>query len=256
MKNILIIFITTSLLLFSLSAWSASTKQEVIALKAQIAEMQNDLAEIKKLLKEGAKAPAKRAAEPPFKEQVVSLGSSPVKGNADAPVTMIEYSDYQCPYCARNYRDVLPALLKEYVETGKLKIVMREFPLTSIHGNAMNASMAALCAGDQGKYWEMHNTLFENQRSLSIENLKTFAGNVGLDTTTFNECFDSKKHQKQIDEDLSSGSSFGITGTPAFVLGLTDKEDSDKATLSMYRKGARGISFFRQDINKLLESIE
>ena len=98
-------------------------------LRAQVEEMQKDLAEIKKLLKEGARAP--RAAGKVFKEQVISIGSSPVKGSADATVTLIEYSDYQCPFCARHYRAVMPILQEEYIDTGKLKFVMREYPIPS-----------------------------------------------------------------------------------------------------------------------------
>jgi protein-disulfide isomerase len=243
-----------ALLLFSMAAWPASTKQEVIELKAQVAEMQKDLAEIKKLLQEGARAPAAAAAAPAFKEQTVSIGTSPVKGDANAIVTLIEYSDYQCPFCARNYREVLPLLEKEYIETGKLKFVMRENPIPNLHRDAMGASQAALCAGDQGKYWEMHNLLFDNSKQLGVDNLKAFAGTIGLDTATFNECLDSKKHEKTVQADLASGAKLGVRGTPGFVLGLTDPKDPDKVNLKLFIKGAQGIDQFRASINDLLES--
>ena len=257
MKNTFKIFIAASLLLVSLSAWSASTKQEIIELKAQVAEMQKDLAEIKKLLKEGAaRAPAPRAAPAGFKEQVISIGPSPYKGKADATVTLVEFSDYQCPYCARNYRDVMPTLVTEYVDTGKLKFVMRENPIPSLHRNAMNASLAALCAGDQDKYWEMHNMLFENQRELGVDNLKTFAGTIGLDTATFNECLDSKKYEERINKEIALGTKLGVRGTPGFVIGLTDQNDPDKANMSVYIKGAQSLANFKQAIDDLLESSE
>ena len=126
MKNIVTTLVVTSILFFSLSAWSASTKEEVIELQAQVEAMQKDLAEIKTMLKDIKSAPAARAAAPAFKEQVINIGPSPVKGKANATVTLVEYSDYQCPFCARNYRDVMPTLVKEYVDTGKLKFVMFE----------------------------------------------------------------------------------------------------------------------------------
>jgi protein-disulfide isomerase len=251
-KNLLTAVFTAALLLFSLAAWPASTKQEVIELKAQVAEMQKDLAEIKKLLQEGARAPA-AAAAPAFKEQSVSIGSSPFKGNANATVTVIEYSDYQCPFCARNYREVLPLLEKEYIETGKLKFVMRENPIPSLHRDAMNGSLAALCAGDQGKYWEMHNLLFDNSKQLGAENLKAFAGTIGLDTATFNECLDGKKHEQTVQNDLASGAKLGVRGTPGFFLGLTDPNDPDKVNLTVFIKGAQSIDQFRASINDLLE---
>lgn len=253
MRNLLIIIITASSLLFSLSAWPASTKDEVKALQAQAEAMQKDLAEIKKLLQEGARAPAKRA-EAPFKPQTVSVGDSPFKGNADATITLIEYSDYQCPYCARHYRDSMSTLEKEYMDTGKLKYVMRENPLVSIHPHAMSASMAALCADDQGKYWEMHNIMFDNQREIDADKLKVFAADIGLDTTVFNECLDSRKYRKRINSDLSSGAKLGIRGTPGFALGLTDQNDPDKANITVLLKGARPLSAFKVELDKLLES--
>jgi protein-disulfide isomerase len=256
MKSVSKILIITVLLIFSTSAWSASTKQEVLELSAQVEEMQKDLAEIKKLLQQGAKAPAKKAAEAPFKPRVVSVGDSIYLGKEDAPLTMIEYSDYQCPFCARHHRDVMPTLIEEYIDTGKLKFVMREHPLDSIHRDANNASLAALCAGDQGKYWEMQDMLFENQRDLYIDNLKSFGDSIGLDATIFGECLDSKKYQKRIRGDLASGGKLGIRGTPGFAIGLTDQNDPDKANMSILVKGSMSLSFFKMDLEKLLKSTE
>jgi len=255
MKNLFIVFFASVLLLFSFSAWSASTKAEVIALQEQVEAMQKDLAEIKKLLKEGARTPTKRA-EKPFKKQVVSVGTSPYKGKADAIVTMIEYSDYQCPYCAKIYREVMPTLVREYIDTGKLKFVMRENPLVSIHPNAMGAAMAAMCAGEQDKYFEMHDLMFDNQRKLGIDNLKTLAGTIGMDATMFYECLDSKKYQKEISDDIASAAKLGARGTPGFVLGLTDQDDSDKANMTVLLRGARTINSIKRDIDKLIASAE
>lgn len=244
------------LLMFSITAWSASTKEEIQELSTQVEAMQKDLTEIKKLLKEIKSAPAPRAAAQAFREQVVSIGSSPVKGQTNATVTLMEFSDYQCPFCSRHYREVMPTLIADYVDTGKLKFVMREKPIPSLHRNAMNASMAALCAGDQGKYWEMHNLLFENQRELGVENLKAFAGTIGIDTTQFNECLDGKKHNKQISEDIRLSDKLGMSGTPGFIVGLTDQNDPDKALMSEYIKGAKSLDSFKAAIDELLESAE
>ena len=174
----------------------------------------------------------------------------------NATVTLIEFSDYQCPFCARHYRDVMPTLISEYVDTGKLKFVMRENPIPSLHRNAMNASMAALCAKDQNKYWEMHNMLFDNQRKLGVDNLKAFAATLGLNTATFDECLDSEKHKERISADIQSGGKLGVSGTPGFFLGLTDPNDSDKANLSVFIKGAKSLDSFKGAINGLLESVE
>ena len=242
------------MLLFSLSTWSDSTKEEVLQLRIQVTEIQKDLAEIKKLLEEGARAPAAKAAG--FRPQTISIGDSPIKGKVDAPITVVEYSDYQCPFCARSYRDVMPILQEEYIDTGKVRFVMRENPLPSIHKNAANASVAALCARDQGKYWEMHDLLFDNQKELGVDNLKSFAGTIGLDTATFNECLDSKKTEGQVRKDMASASKLGMAGTPGFFIGLTDLSDPDKVELSVYLKGAKPIDSFRVSIDDLLESVE
>lgn len=267
MKLKFTILVALLLLLFCATGWSASTKDEVLELKVQIAVIQDDLDEIKEMLREMARAApapaAAGAAEPSaapqpagFTEQVVSIGDSPVKGDEDAPVTIIEYSDYQCPFCSRHYRDVMPGLEEEYIQTGKVKFVMRENPLTNLHPQALNASVAALCAGNQGKYWEMHDLLFENQRELADQNLKSYAASIGLDTSAFNECLDNKATQRQVQQDLASGTKLGVRGTPGFFLGLTDPDDPDKANLSVFIRGAQSIEQFRASIEDLLASAQ
>lgn len=256
-KYALILFLSAAMLLFHSPAWSASTKDEVIALKGQVEEIQKELAEIKKLLQEGARAPAAPAAgQAAFRPTTVSVADAPYKGKSNAPVTVIEYSDYQCPFCARHYREVLPLLEKEYIETGKVKFVMRENPIPQLHKNAMNASMAALCAGDQDKYWEMHNVMFDNQRQLDVDNLKSFAAGIGLDSAEFNDCLDNKKHEKQVQNDIAESNELGMSGTPGFLLGLTDPENPEQADLKVYIKGAKSIESFRASIDDLLESVE
>lgn len=256
MKATTIALLTAFLLVLSLPVFAASTKEEIKALSAQVEAMQKDLTEIKAMLKAGAAAAAAPSGVVAFKEQTISIGESPYKGDEAATVTLIEYSDYQCPYCARNYREVMPALIEEYVDTGKLKFVMRENPIPSLHRNAMNASLAALCANDQGKYWEMHNMMFENQRTLDVANLRDFAGKIGTNVDEFNACLNSKKYEKRVAEDIKSGANMGVSGTPAFVLGLTDPNDPDKVTLTVYVKGAQPLASFKQAIDGLLEEAE
>jgi len=228
-------------------------QQQVEALHKGQEGIQKDLEEIKKLLREGARA---APSEPAFKEQVVSVGPSPYKGASDATVTLIEFSDYQCPFCSRHARDVMPTLVEEYVETGKLKYVMRENPIASIHRNAVNASMAALCAKDQNQYWDMHDVMFENQKQLGLENLKQYAADIGLETTQFNECLESQKYKEQVDSDLASAAKLGVSGTPGFVLGLTDPEDDDKVLLTKYIRGAQSLPVIKQAIDDLLAEAE
>jgi protein-disulfide isomerase len=244
-------------LLASPGIFAASTKQEIIELKEEVAAlkegqdaMQKDLAEIKKLIQEGAR-PAAPAA-PTFQPKDVTIDGAPVLGNADATVTLMEFSDYQCPFCARHYRDVMPTLVKEYVDTGKLKFVMRESPILSIHPRAMAASQAALCANDQGKYWDMHNKLFDNQRDMTDENLKSWATELGLDAAAFTACLDGKKHEEAVNDDLAVARGLGVRGTPGFVVGLTDPNDPNKAHMTQFINGAQPLDTFKRTIDELL----
>lgn len=237
--------------------WAASTKDELADIKATQASMQKDLEEIKKLLKEGARAPAAAPSQPGFKPSDVTLGdASPVIGDAGATVTLIEFSDYQCPFCSRHYREVMPTLVADYVDSGQLKYIMRENPIQSIHKSAMGASQAALCANDQGKYWEMHNLMFDNQRQLDVDTLKAHAVTIGLDSASFDSCLDDKKYEKQVNDDLADGRGFGVRGTPAFVLGITDPDDPNKVHMSQFINGAQSLDNFKRTIDQLLEEAE
>lgn len=257
MKTTPFFLLTVCLFLCSSPAWSASTKQEVLELQEQVAEIKKDLEEIKTLLKEGARAPAAPARAPAgFKEQEARIGPSPVKGDTNATVTMIEYSDYQCPFCARHYREVMPTLQRDYIDTGKLKFVMRENPIPSLHRNATNASIAALCAGNQEQYWGMHDLIFDNQKELDLANLKKLASTLDLDTNQFNDCLDNKKTETQVNRDVASGTRLGMRGTPGFFLGLTDQEDPDKVNLTVFIRGAQSLAQFKSAIDELLESAE
>jgi protein-disulfide isomerase len=256
MKNVLMLSLAVSILLFSSSVWSASTKEEVVALREQVEAMQKDLAEIKEMLKEGARAPAAPSGQPAFKEQTVSIGDSPVMGDENAPVTLIEYSDYQCPFCARHYREVMPVLKEQYIDTGKLRFIMRENPIESIHRHAASAAMAGLCAQDQGKYWEMHDLMFSNQQTLDPESLKGFAKELGLDAAQFDDCLDSKKNFGRVNEDIASGTALGVRGTPGFFLGLTDPADPNKADMKVFIRGAKPASEFQRAIDDLLATAE
>ena len=195
-------------------AWAASTKDEVLALKEEVTAlkegqvaMQKDLAEIKKLLESGAKAktPAKAAAAPKFEPKDISIAGAPFLGENGAEIVLIEYSDYQCPFCRRHYLNTMPQLTKNYIDTGKLKFVMREFPLPSLHPRAVAASLAALCANDQGKYWEMHNVLFEHQKKMSDDEIRSYSETAGLDVDTFVSCMDEGKYNDQVKSDIEEG---------------------------------------------------
>jgi protein-disulfide isomerase len=136
-------------------------------------------------------------------------------GNAKAPVTIIEFSDYQCPYCSRAV-PTLERIKKEY-GPDKVKVVFIDMPLPN-HPRAVPASQAAHCANDQGKFWEMHNAIFNNQAKMEDADLKEHAKSVGLDLAKFNECFDSGKHKATVEKARAEAEKAGIQATPSFVI--------------------------------------
>ncbi len=149
-------------------------------------------------------------------------------GDANAPITMIEFSDFQCPFCRRHYFDSHKQIVDNYVKTGKVKIIYRDFPL-GFHQGAQPAAEATECAEEQGKFWEMHDKIFEEQNKLgqgtvqfTVDDLKSWATDIGLDSTKFNTCLDSGKYKSEVQKDLQDGSASGVQGTPGFFIGKTN----------------------------------
>ncbi len=141
--------------------------------------------------------------------------STNIKGPENAPVSIIEYGDYQCSPCGMA-AGIVKQILDEYKD--KVKLEYRHFPLP-MHGFATNAAIAAECTGEQGKFWEMHDMLFENQKDInSKENLKKFAGEIGLDTEKFNACFDNSGYIDKININKSQGEADNVSGTPTFII--------------------------------------
>jgi len=160
-----------------------------------------------------AKADVHVMLEPP--RLALTLGDDPTRGPADAPVTIVEVSDFQCPFCSR-----ATAILKklDVAYPGKIRIVYRDFPLVQIHPNAARAAEAAACANEQGKFWPMHDTMFEHQDKLGEADLKQSAAALGLDATAFNQCLESGRHTAQWKKDTMEGESYGVSSTPAFFI--------------------------------------
>lgn len=147
----------------------------------------------------------------------------------------------------------LPQIERDYVKTGKVKYVFRDFPIESIHKQAFKAHEAANCAREQGKYWEMHERLFANQRALGVKDLTRYAGALGLDVPTFERCLSSGKHAAEIRKDIADGAKAGVRGTPTFLLGLTEPDDSKVKAVRIIR-GAQPYTRFKQAIDQLLGS--
>jgi len=144
----------------------------------------------------------------------VELGDAPVRGNAAAPVTILEFSDFQCPYCVRS-RPTVAKIRETYGD--KVRWAFRHFPL-DFHDKAEKAGEAAACAGDQGKFWEMHDRLWASTQKLSVPDLKEHAVALGLDAAAFDECLDSGRHAGLVERDEEAGQGYGVSGTPAFFV--------------------------------------
>lgn len=184
----------------------------------------------------------------------ISLDDDPMLGELNAPVVLIEFIDFQCPFCRRFYTETLGELKEEYINTGKVLFVLKDFPIESIHGAAQKASEAVECAKDQNLWSEMHDKIFEEQNKMgsgtiqfTVEEIKDWASEIGLDSDTFNNCLDSGKYEQEVQQDFANGVTLGITGTPYFFIGT---QELGYITIV----GAQPFSVFKQLIDSELEN--
>ncbi len=182
----------------------------------QITTLSDDVGVIKKALA-AAMSGAPGQPKPPV--TTIDLDdASPVRGDVNATVAIVEFSDYQCPFCGRFHAQVLPSVKKTYIDTGKVRHIFRDFPL-DFHPQAKDASIASNCAGEQKAYWEMHDSLFVNQNRLGATLYEELAKKMNLDMASFQACLKDAKQAQKIEKDLSYGQSLGIDGTPSFFIG-------------------------------------
>lgn len=184
--------------------------------RAGLAQSDNSM---KALIQETFRSPARQ--EPPWMGAEISLKGDPVMGNPNAKVVMVEFTDYQCPFCGAAFRHVYLPVVANYVKTGKVKYVIHDFPLQGLHSQAVKAAEAARCAGGQGKYWDMHDRLFENQGNLGEKGLVASARALKLNVPQFRQCLDTGKYKAEIEREVQTAIKLGVTGTPAFFIGTT-----------------------------------
>lgn|SRR5574341_291322 len=188
--------------------------------------------------------------QPEFRtESLLIPNGYPLLGSASAPVTIVEYGDYQCPNCQRFATQTKPLIVENYISNGKAKLIFKDFV---IYGNdSANGALGAHCANDQGKFWEMHDHMYQNQDGinsgwLSVDNIRKFASNIDLDMRQFDSCFDGKKYASRVAEGLSEGKTLGVNGTPTFII-----IDSNGEMMTV--RGAQPFSTFKQILDELLE---
>lgn len=170
---------------------------------------------------------------------------SPVLGSLDAPITIIEFGDYQCPQCNKWYHDVKPDIEENYIQTGKANLVFVD--LAFFGPDSKKAAQATYCAEEQGKYWEYHNMLYSNQGGINdgwanTENLKKFASGLNLDLESFNNCLDSDKYQKRVEHNIQVAKKNGASGTPTFIIVSTNGQQEKI-------EGAQPFSVFKQTLD-------
>lgn len=183
------------------------------------------------------------------KEITVSVDGFPYKGRQTARLTVIEFSDYQCPFCARHFRQTLPSIEKDYVRSGRIKYVFHDFPLESIHKEAFKAAEAAHCAGDQGQYWAMHDRLFADQKALSAADIPLHGRAIGLDAAKFARCLDEGKYAQKVRAAIADARKAGVRSTPTFFLGRAESGGVVKVLKTV--RGAAPYEKFKEALEEL-----
>jgi protein-disulfide isomerase len=193
------------------------------------------------------------AEELPLPADPVSLEGAALEGNASARVVLLEFAEFQCPYCLRFAQDTLPALAAKYIDTGRVRFAFRHFPLENIHQQALGASEAAACAGRQGRFWDMHDSIFQRSAQLAEATLLGRADDLGLDMEAFRACL-AGQATAQVRRDQALGRTLGVRGTPAFLAGIVLEDGTLRVTQRI--QGARGVAEFETMLDAVLASVE
>jgi len=210
------------------------------------------LAELK-AIREALVRPAQPAAAPvaapePRVKTAVETKGAEFLGSATAPVTIVEFTDYQCPFCRQFHATTFDQIRKKFVDSGKVRFVTLDYPL-DIHANAEKAAEAAHCAGDQGQFWRMRDVLSVNAAKLAPEDLAAWAQGLYIDTKTFQSCLDGGKYKSLVVENQKKGTAAGVSGTPSFVIGKTTEAGVDGVLFV----GAQPIEAFEAKIQEFIE---
>ena len=185
---------------------------------------------------------------------VMDLTGVPVRGSSNAVVTLIEFSDYECPFCLRHFQQTMPEIEKNYIATGKVLYAFRDWPVDDLHPQAIRAHVAAHCAGEQNKYWEMHARLFSPAGTHTPERLRALAQELGLDLATFDQCAASERPAEAIRATSRQAVEFGASGTPVFFIGLRDRA-TNRVTILRGLAGAQDAATFAQTLDAVLAQV-
>ncbi len=214
--------------------------------RAQADEILDELRQIRQLLERQAEA-AKPAGPPAPTRARLHMEGAPMLGSKDAPITMVEFSDYQCPFCQRFHLQVYNEIKKDFIDTGKVRFYSRDLPIDQLHPNATRAAQAARCAGDQGQFWAMRDTMSAHPDNLDLNSLVADASALKINPETFRTCVESGKYKEAVKSDLLEAMKIGADGTPSFVVGKSTPDGVDGELIV----GAQPYSLFQAKFKSL-----
>ena len=192
--------------------------------RQQADEILNELRQIRQFLEKQAKPAAPQEPQPT--EAKIKLEGAEMLGSKDAPLTIVEFTDYQCPFCQRFFLTTFPELKKSYIDTGKVRFYSRDMPL-DFHANAMRAAQAARCAADQRQFWTLRDIMGAHPDKLDMASLVSYASDLKMDVPKFRGCVESEKYKNAVQSDVMEAMKIGATGTPSFVIGKSTPEGVD-----------------------------
>jgi len=219
--------------------------QEAGITRQQADDIINELRQIRQLLEKQGR-PAQPQGEQITRAKL-SLAGFSMLGSATAPITMVEFTDYQCPFCQRFHTTVFNDIKKNYIDTGKVRFYSRDLPLDSMHPNAIRAAMAARCAADQGQFWAIRDIMGAHPDKLDMASIMEDASSLHMNTDTFKGCVDSEKYKSAIQSDVLEAMKIGADGTPTFVIGKSTPTGVDGEVLV----GAQPFVAFDQKLKQL-----
>jgi len=245
----------TTCFMFAQTA-EADLRQEVDEIRQNQETIQNDLSEIKALLLKlvtAQHAAPRTPQQPPqvnIKGTTFDIGDNRVLGSESARVIIVEFTDYQCSFCGRYSRETFPHLREQYIEKGAIRYVVIDQPLP-IHQEAAKAAEAAHCAGDQGKFWEMHEEMMAKQDAL--KDLFSYAKTLNLNVGEFEDCLNTGTYRSTVIKNMELAKELGISGVPCFIIGTVDESDSRRVTGISLIRGAVPLVNFQQEIDAALQ---
>jgi protein-disulfide isomerase len=213
----------------------------------QADQILDELRQIRQLLEKQTEANAKAGAPAGPQRARLHMEGAPMLGSKDAPVTVVEFSDYQCPFCQRFHTQVYSDLKKDFIDTGKVRFYSRDLPIEQLHPNATRAAQAARCAGDQGQFWALRDIMSAHPEALDLNSLLADASTVKINPDTFRKCVETEKYKEAIKGDLLEAMKIGADGTPSFVVGKSTPDGVDGELIV----GAQPYTVFQEKFKSL-----